>query len=121
MGVVEGCSWSPRAIKFYPVSQSLSPHFLQSQTPCSVVHCAFVISFPKGGGGGGHQAIGLRIGVVVRTLQQIQALKVEEMWGLIFMAHQLGEIAGTLPLLKKEDMEAGRLFREHRRRKREGI
>ena len=56
------------------------------------------------GGGGGHQAISVRIRDVVQTLQQIQALKVKEMWGLIFMANQLREIVRTLLLLKKEDI-----------------
>ena len=43
----------------------------------------FLSASPRlGGGGGGHQAIGVRIGDVLQTLQQIQAFEAEEMWGL---------------------------------------
>ena len=40
----------------------------------------------------------------MQTLQQIQALEVEEMCELSFMASQLRDIVGTLLLLKKEDI-----------------
>ena len=55
---------------------------------------------------GGHQTICVRIGDIVQTLLQTQALEVEEMWELRFMANQLRDIVGTLLLLKKEDIRS---------------
>ena len=40
--------------------------------------------------------------------------------GLIFMAHQLGEIAGTLPPLKKEDIGSRSSFQRTWKMKKRG-
>ena len=48
-------------------------------------------------------------GDLVRTLQQISALVVEEMWGLRFCP-TLGEIVGTSLLVDREEIGNDRLF-----------
>ena len=74
----------------------------------------------SGRGEGEHQAVGVRIGGVVQNLQQIQALKVVEIWGLRFMANQLREIVGTLLPLKKEDIGSQSSFQKTWQTKKRG-